>query len=94
MLMTKTRIKTRTGTDVEDRGVDEDEVEDEEVWGPWLPAGPSGGLISGMCASLARSSSTSSSRSFSPRSLKGSLFKSRQWLLGPYLTHNIKPDLY
>ena len=34
MLMTKTRIKTRTGTDVEDRGVDEDEVEDEEVWEP------------------------------------------------------------
>ena len=60
MLMTKTRMKTRTGTDVEDQGVDEDEVEDEEVWGPWLPAGPSGGLISGMCASLARSSSRSS----------------------------------
>ena len=42
---------------------DEDEVEDEEVWGPWLPAGPSGGLISGMCASLATSSSNSSSTS-------------------------------
>ena len=68
--------------EVEDEGVDdEDEVGDEEVWGPWLPAGPSGGLISGMCASLAssssRSSSTSSSKSFSPRSLKGSLFKSK-----------------
>ena len=63
--------------------VDEDEVEDEEVWGPWLSAGPSGGLISGMCASLARSSSRSSSTSFSmsfpPRSLKGSLFKSKPW---------------
>ena len=48
-------------TKVEDEEVDdEDEVEDEEVWGPWLPAGPSGGLISGMCASLARSSSRSS----------------------------------
>lgn len=58
---------------VGDEEVDEDEVEDEEVWGPWLSAGPSGGLISGMCASLARSSSRSSStsfsRSFSPSSL-------------------------
>ena len=43
-----------------DKEVDEDKVDDEEVWGPWLPAGPSGGLISGMCASLARSSSRSS----------------------------------
>ena len=62
---------------------DEDEVEDEEVWGPWLPAGPSGGLISGMCASLARSSSWSSSSSssiaFSHWSLERPLFLSKPW---------------
>ena len=75
--------KDQDRVEAEEEEVDEDEVEDEEVWGPWLPAGPSGGLISGMCASLARSSSWSSSSSssiaFSHWSLERPLFMSNPW---------------